>query len=87
MMSSESERLESERLESVRSIARLLLSLRKSDLQQSTQDRMHRILLNISYQKGHGEKAKAAKKLIPLIEAGISDEELLKVLEEMEAEL
>ena len=34
-----------------------------------------------------GAKVRAAEKLVPIVESGISDEELLKVLEEMEAEV
>ena len=74
-------------LETVPSTIRIFISLRNSALQQSTEEETHRVLLNIEDSKGREKKTEAAAKLIPLIESGISDEELLKVLEEMEAEV
>ena len=74
-------------LECARSIAKLMVSLKNSALRQSTKDKTHRVLINIGDMLGRGKKMAAADKLIPLIESGISDEDLLKVLEEIEQEV
>ena len=74
-------------LESARLTAQLLVSLKHSALQLNTGDEVLRVLRNIENSKGWEKKTEAAAKLIPLIDSGISDEELLKVLEEMEAEV
>ena len=74
-------------LKTVPSTIRIFVCLRNSGLQQSTQDEVHRVLMNIEDVLGRVEKTKAADKLIPLIESGISEEDLLQVLEEMEADL
>lgn len=74
-------------LECARSIAKLMVSLKSSALRQSTKDKTHRVLINIGDVLGRGKKMEAADNLIPLIESGISDEDLLKVLEEIEQEV
>ena len=48
---------------------------------------MHRVILSISRKRGKEAKAEAISKILPLIEAGISDEELLKTVAKLEAEM
>lgn len=74
-------------IESARSTVRLLLSIRQSKLPKSTEEMIFRVLASILRQKGSKEKTEATDKLSPLIESGISEEDLLQVLEEMEADL
>ena len=66
---------------------RVLLSLRQSTLQSNTSERILKGLSSIVGTKGFKKMEEQAERILPMIESGISDEDLLQVLEEMEANL
>ena len=66
---------------------RVLLSLRQSTLQSNTSERILKGLSSIVGTKGFKKMEEQAERILPMIESGTSEEEILKVLEEMEADL
>ena len=71
-------------LKEISSPIRLFLSLKKSELSQNTQDKVHRTLLNIAKEKGREAREQMADKLAIIIENGVSETELIKILNSIE---